>query len=203
MKIFGKLVLMSAAAACVFWCASLLSQRSQLSGSVIRLHVVANSDTRADQDIKLRLRDAVTAFLQDGLEAVENKEEALAFLRGKLPEIENLANGLLQEWGCEDSARVSLGKEAFDTRFYDTFTMPAGVYESLRIIIGEGAGKNWWCVLFPEFCVSATAAGFSERAVECGYSDSLTGALTGEEGYEVRFFLLDCLGRVENFFFGG
>jgi len=88
-------------------------------------------------------------------------------------------------------------------RNYDTFRLPAGVYESLRIVIGEGEGKNWWCVVFPELCLPATAEGFESVAVGSGFSEALSGALTGETQYEIRFFLLDCFGRLENFFFHG
>jgi stage II sporulation protein R len=88
--------------------------------------------------------------------------------------------------------------EEFSKRVYDTFSLPAGLYESLRIIIGEGEGKNWWCVVFPELCLPATSEGFEETASCAGFPDALTAALEGEEGYEIRFFLLDVLGRLEN-----
>lgn len=203
MRILGKMILICAMTAGVFWCGSVIAQRQQLSNGVIRLHVVANSDSEEDQSVKLKLRDAVTAFLQEELKEATSKEQAEKYLSENLDRIEALANRVLAKLETGDSATVSLKQEAFDTRIYDTFTMPAGVYDSLRIIIGEGQGKNWWCVVFPELCIPATAQGFSERAVECGYADSLTGAMTGEEGYEVRFFLLDCLGKLENFFFPG
>ena len=90
---------------------------------------------------------------------------------------------------------VTLGKEVFDTRYYDTFTLPAGVYEALRITIGEGQGKNWWCVVFPTLCVPATSDGFEDVAAGAGFPDALTSALEGESGYELRFFLLDLLGK--------
>ena len=93
--------------------------------------------------------------------------------------------------------------EEFATRYYDTFTLPAGIYEALRITIGEGEGQNWWCVVFPTLCVGATVEEFEETAHCAGFSDGLTGALTGEDGYEVRFFFLDALGKLENFLHKG
>lgn len=201
MKFIRKIVLIGIFTAFVFWACDLLAQRVQLSDSLIRLHVVADSDSEEDQQIKLQVRDAVTEYLREGMDWLPTREEALEYLESKLPEIENLVNRTLSDLGVEDRGTVSLKEEAFDTREYDTFSLPAGVYESLRIEIGDGEGKNWWCVVFPQLCVPATAEGFSEKAVECGYSDSLTGALTGEEEYRVRFFLLDCLGKLENFFF--
>lgn len=201
MRFFRKMVLIGIFTALVFWGGGLLAQRCQLSGSLIRLHVVADSNSAEDQRVKLRVRDAVVEFLRAGMAEFPTREEALAYLESRLPEIEDLVNRTLSELGIADRGTVSLKEEAFDTRHYDTFSLPAGVYESLRIVIGEGEGRNWWCVVFPQLCVPATAEGFSEEAVACGYSDSLTGALTGEEEYRVRFFLLDCLGKLENFFF--
>ena len=93
---------------------------------------------------------------------------------------------------------VSLTEEAFTTREYDTFSLPAGVYKALRIVIGEGEGKNWWCVVFPRLCVG-TEADFVETASMAGLSDDLTGALEGE--YEIRFWLLDKIGEIKNRFF--
>lgn len=203
MKFAGKTVLICTLIAGLLWGAGIIAQRRQLSDGVIRLHVVAHSDSPEDQTIKLHVRDAVTGFLREAMDGSKDKEQAKAHLQQVIPEIEALANKTLEEQGCGDKAVVSLKREEFGTREYDTFTMPAGVYDSLRIVIGEGEGKNWWCVVFPELCVPATTRGFGEKAVECGYSDSLTAALTGEKGYEVRFFLLDCIGKLENFFFAG
>lgn len=199
MKLIRKTVLIAALLALVGWLSGIMAQRQQLNENVIRLHVLAESDTDADQAVKLRVRDAVTEFLEKEMAGITDRREAEAFLTRNLNRIGEIANRVLTELGCEERAAVSLKEEAFDTREYDTFSLPAGVYRALRVVIGEGEGRNWWCVVFPQLCVPATAEGFSEAAVECGYSDSLTGALTGE--YEVRFFLLDCLGRLENFFF--
>ncbi len=201
MRFIGKMVLIGVLLAVYGWLSGIVAQHNQIGESLIRLHVVANSDSEEDQRIKLQVRDAVTEFLREGMDNIPTREEAFAFLSSRLPEIENLVNQTLADLGVSDRGSVSLREEAFDTRHYDTFSLPAGVYETLRIEIGEGVGKNWWCVVFPQLCVPATAESFSEEAVECGYSESLTGALTGEEEYQVRFFLLDCLGKVENFFF--
>ena len=186
-----------------FWCGTLLADREKLNEELIRLHVVANSDSEEDQAIKLQVRDAVTASLQNDFENIGNVEEAKAYLQENLPKIQAVANEALAAVGFDGEAAVSLCKEAFDTRYYETFTLPAGVYEALRITIGEGNGKNWWCVVFPSLCVPATSSGFEDAAVGAGFSDTLSGALTGEEDYEVRFYLLDTLGRLENILLEG
>ena len=186
---------------CTFWCGTLLADRQQLSRELIRLHVVANSDSAEDQSVKLLVRDAVTESLQSALADVGGVEQAKAYLKENLPKIQSVAEDALAAAGVDMTATVSLCRETFDKRVYDTFTLPAGVYESLRITLGDGRGKNWWCVVFPSLCLSATGEGFEDVAAGAGFSDALNGALTGEEGYEVRFFLLDVLGRVENIFF--
>lgn len=183
------------------WAGTLLADRKRLNEELIRLHVVANSDSREDQDIKLLVRDAVTNSLRRDLESMKDVEQAKRYLTENLPKIQAIANGALEQAGFSGEAVASLCHEAFDTRYYDTFTLPAGVYEALRITIGKGEGHNWWCVVFPTLCVPATTEGFADTAAGAGFPDSLTGALTGQEEYEVRFYILDALGRVENYFF--
>ncbi len=182
------------------WGGTLLADRKRLHDDLIRLHVVANSDSQEDQNIKLQVRDAVTKEIQENLKNIADVDQAKAYLTENLPKIQAAANAALEKAGFSGEAVVSLCREAFDTRYYDTFTLPAGVYESLRIIIGKGEGHNWWCVVFPTLCVPATTEGFADTAAGAGFPDTLTGALTGEE-YEVRFYLLDALGRIENYFF--
>lgn len=203
MKKLWKRVGICLTIAVIFWCGTLIADRETLNEELIRLHVVANSDSDADQTIKLQVRDAVTASLQSDLAKVADVDEAKAYLQENLPKIQAVANEALKAAGCDQEAVVTLCHEAFDTRYYDTFTLPAGVYESLRIIIGEGAGHNWWCVVFPSLCIPATSEGFEAEAAGAGFPDSLTGALTGEEKYEVRFYFLDALGKLENMLFEG
>ena len=189
--------------ATLVWCGTLIADRQLLRKELIRLHVVAASDSDEDQALKLRVRDAVTESLRRELQNVTDAEQAKAYLQENLPKLEAMANRVLREAGCGDLATVSLQAEEFATRIYETFTLPAGIYDALRITIGDGEGKNWWCVVFPSLCVPATSEGFEETASCAGFPDSLTGALEGDEAYEVRFFLLDALGQLENFLHRG
>ena len=186
-----------------FWCGTLLSDRQRLDQELIRLHVVANSDTQEDQVRKLQVRDAITKSLEDDLGNITDVQQAKQYLQEKLPYIRNLAERTLQQLGCEDAVSVSLCREAFDTRIYDTFTLPAGVYNALRIVIGEGQGKNWWCVVFPGLCIPAASDGVSDVAAGAGFPASLQNSLTGEAGYELRFGILDAMGKLENILFAG
>ncbi len=181
-----------------FLCGSVWSDKMMLSDGLIRLHVVANSNDAQDQQIKLKVRDAITDYLSSVMEKLPDMETAKAFIKDKLQVLEKLANDTLIAAGVTDRAVISLTREAFPTRQYDTFSLPAGVYESLRVTIGDGEGENWWCVVFPRLCVSATTDGFEDTAVGAGFSETLAGTLTGQRQYRVRFFLLDCLGWVEN-----
>ena len=193
-KILKRILLCALISGC-FWCWGVISDRQTLNEELLRLHVVAASDSQEDQAIKLRVRDAVIHSISQDLEKITDVEAAKQYIQENLPKIQKTANDTLKALGCTDEAVATLKEEVFDTRFYDTFTLPAGVYEALRITIGEGKGQNWWCVAFPTLCVPATAEGFEEAAVAAGFSEDLTDTLEGE--YEIRFYLLDLLGRLE------
>lgn len=198
-KIFRRVGIIFLAVALVML-GMLIADRQRLERDLIRLHVVANSDSQEDQAVKLQVRDAILASLDQQLQNLTDIEQAKAYLQAYLPQLEQIANQVLEQAGFADRAKISLTEEEFPTREYDTFSLPAGIYQSLRVVIGEGEGKNWWCVVFPSLCYSATAQDVEDTAVGAGFSDGLANTLTQEDGYEIRFFLLDCLGRVENFF---
>ena len=185
------------------WFGSVLADRGQLNDSLIRFHVIANSDDEKDQALKLQVRDAVLRSIGTEMEKITDMEQARVYLEENLPVIEEIAKTTLSSFGCRDDVDVSLGKESYDTRVYDTFSLPAGVYESLRIVIGDGNGANWWCVAFPALCLPATMEEVSAVAADSGFSESLGAALIGETGYELRFYLLDAIGSLEKFFFRG
>ncbi len=183
------------------WAGSVLADRQQLNEQLIRFHVVANSDSQMDQAVKLKVRDAVIQSLQSAMEDLSDQEAAKAYLQENLRKIQDIANETLQREGFSETAFVTLCKETFDTRQYDTFTLPAGVYDSLRIVIGEGKGHNWWCVVFPALCLPATSEGFDAVAAGAGFSETLNETLQQEGEHEIRFFLLDVIGSVQNALF--
>ena len=203
MKFIWKCVRVCLLIAGLLWIGSLIVDRVILNDEVIRLHVVANSDSQEDQDIKLQVRDAVNDYLGELLANVTSVEEAKAYIQESLPKIQKVANEVLIRCGVEPDAVVTFCKETFGTRLYDTFRLPAGLYEALRITIGEGEGQNWWCVAFPTLCVPATSEGFEDVAAGAGFPERLSDALQEQESCSIRFFLLDCMGRLENFFHKG
>ncbi len=179
----------------------LQSQQQRLAGKLIRLHVVANSDSDYDQAVKLQVRDAVlektSALLQNGQ---DNPKQAIA---GGLEEIGAAAEQKLRQLGCDEPVRVTLGKEVFPTREYDTFTLPAGVYESLRVSIGEAGGHNWWCVVFPSICLTASMDELEQAAETAGLTQSELRLITGEnEGVVLKFKTLELLQKLKQIIFG-
>ena len=199
-KLFNQILI-----CCIFvsfcWLGFLIRDRHTLDSGLIRFHVVANSDRVEDQRLKLKVRDAVLNSLQFDLKQITDISDAKTYLQENLPKIQKLVDKTLTELGYQGGSKVSLCKEAFNVRHYDTFSLPAGVYHSLRIVIGEGKGKNWWCVSFPSLCLPATAAGFSDTAVSAGFSAPLVKTLSGNENYEIHFFFLNQLGKLENILF--
>ncbi len=169
-----------------------------LQDEIIRLHVVANSDSDEDQNLKLQVRDGVLDYLETTMARIRSKADARAFLETHLDEIADAANRVIAAAGFSDKVKVTLLEEEFDTRHYDSFSLPAGVYDSLRIVIGEGEGHNWWCVVFPRLCLPQES--FEAEAVGSGFSENLTGTLQQKQNYEVRFWVLDCIGRIRNYF---
>ncbi len=163
--------------------------------SVIRLHVLAASDSERDQALKLTVRDAVLEKTRTLLENVDQKEDAARILQDALPEIEAVAEDTLLRAGAPNTVSVTLGEECYPTREYEQLAFPAGKYLSLRVMIGEAEGKNWWCVLFPPLCLTA-ATDAKENETVC-LSAGLTGeqyrmiADTDETKYKLRFKILE------------
>lgn len=195
-----SLVLLGISVLTVTACAALQAQSQRMAEKIIRLHVVANSDSDVDQAVKLRVRDAVLREAQNVLSDASDAKQAIT---AQLPALEAAANAELRRQGSGDTACVSFRRELFPTRDYDTFSLPSGVYQSLRVTIGEGAGHNWWCVIFPSLCVPATADGFADAAAAGGFSDAEIGLMTRANGaYTVKFRSLELLQALKKYLFG-
>ncbi len=163
--------------------------------SVIRLHVLANSDSEEDQQLKLQVRDAVLERTSVLLEGVKTRDEAETILRASLDEIADVAARTVREAGAEEGVAVTLGFEEYPTRRYENLAFPAGEYLSLRVMIGEAAGQNWWCVLFPPLCLSAATekAEAEEAFLSAGLTDEQYRIITDSDGgkYKLRFKILE------------
>ena len=165
------------------WCAS---RQEALSQKLIRLHVLAESDSPLHQSQKLRARDAVLRELTPALAAAEDRREAAAVIRQLSPRLAELA----REAAGAPRARLELSREYYPLRVYEGFSLPAGEYLSLRITLGEGRGRNWWCVVYPPLCTAP------EASVEAFGEEDWR--LIREDGtaYEIRFRLLDLWGEL-------
>ncbi|MBO5938549.1 MAG: stage II sporulation protein R [Clostridia bacterium] len=168
---------------------------SELYDNVLRLHVIANSDSDEDQALKLKVRDAVLAESEQLLASCQTREDAIAKTKEHLSRLEHAALKTLQAEGCNDSVRAELGEEVYPTRNYESFCFPSGSYLSLRIVIGEGEGQNWWCVLYPPMCLSAASADSTQN--DAYISVGLTGEQyrviteTDTPRYRARFRILE------------
>ena len=163
-----------------------LRAQEQLSERVVRLHVLANSDGEEDQALKLKVRDRVLARATELLTQAKNRAEAESLLRAALPELETLAAGELRANGCDYPVRAELTDTEVPTRAYDGFTLPAGEYLALRVMIGEGAGRNWWCVVFPPLCTAASAD-VPAAALAAGLTEDQVSLITEEDqGYVLK-----------------
>ena len=171
------------------WCGELERTQEALANRVLRLHVVASSDSAEDQALKLAVRDALLETLREPLASCADARQAQQLVEARLPELAAKASEVS---GQAASARIA--RERFGTREYGDFALPAGEYTALRVVLGEGAGHNWWCVVFPLLCVDSVSQQEEETAEAAALLGEEDAWLTGEEtGYVVRFKLLEFL----------
>ena len=173
-------------ALCVTLCTAAWAQneQAQLAGELVRLHVIANSDSLEDQAAKLQMRDKVLAVLSPALQNCENRDDAVNIIYSCLPRLEALGD-----------VSVTLREEYYPARDYATFSLPAGRYLSLQVTMGAGAGENWWCVVFPPLCTEALAEEDTDAFL--ALDDSQLSLITQDtEGYDLRFRVVDWWGQL-------
>lgn len=184
----GGMALCVLLSACGFY-----AEWQDIRDSVVRLHILAHSDTTADQLLKLQVRDTVAAVTATMTEGVEDAPAALTTVRENLPEIEAAAQRTVTQQGYDYPVRAEVCEMYFATRQYEHATLPAGMYNAVRVTIGDGKGQNWWCVMFPPMCTGA--------AVDRPLADVLSGTqqsmVTDGERYIIRFKIVEW---IESFF---
>lgn len=171
-------------------CLGLWAQGRQdsISSKLVRLHVIAVSDDEAEQALKLEVRDAVLEYLSPRLSGAKDSEQARAIIRKELTGIRQAAEGAAQG----RSVNVSLSRESYPTKSYEGFTLPAGKYDSLRVTLGQGKGHNWWCIVFPPVCLSASQSDTVEQ--QLGEEDFQL--ISDGDGYSLRFKALELWGEL-------
>lgn len=161
----------------------------------LRLHILANSDEPQDQEIKLELRDRILRKYGELLRLGGSVEDAKANVSKLLPEIEKDASEWICEMGYGYRVSATLGIEWYETRDYERFSLPAGYYSSLRIIIGEGEGQNWWCVMYPPLCTELACEAAPADDGVINYSTAELKLIKSGK-YQVKFKILEELSRV-------
>lgn len=168
------------------------ASRSALAGQVLRLHVIANSDSPSDQALKLAVRDAVLEQATPLLTGMDSQQAAEAALIPHLDELAQAGQAALTQAGNNDPVTVSITDQWFPTKVYDGFSLPAGTYRALRVVIGDGAGQNWWCVVFPPLCLASVTEEVAATAAGAGLSDGQVALITGQDGgYVLKFKLIE------------
>ena len=169
-----------------------MQDRQSLSDDVIRLHVVAASDSDADQAVKLQVRDAVLEAAQPLLDGVDSSCGAEDALIPWLEELERTAAETLRAAGSGDEVAVTLADQWFPTKVYEGFSLPAGEYRALKVTIGEGSGQNWWCVVFPPLCLASVTEEVEEAAAMAGLTEDQVALITGQDGgYVLKFKVIE------------
>lgn len=174
--------------AILFSICSFAKTSEEIRSDVLRLHVIANSDTSVDQNLKLRLRDYILQEGKDIFNGSVNVENAVEKIEPVLPELEKSAKAFVNRAGFDYDVKISLSNEYFTTRTYETVTLPAGKYLALRVVIGSGEGHNWWCVMFPPMCVPAAD---KKDEIENVFSEKEIKLVESKPKYEPRFKVVE------------
>lgn len=163
---------------------------------VVRLHVIAASDSERDQSLKLMVRDAILNEISG--DEPGSFDDAKRTIESRRDEIKKCAERTLADAGCGDAVEVYFDRESYPERVYEGFTLPAGDYLSLRVVIGEGEGHNWWCVVFPPLCTATSEKEQKEDFIAAGFTNDQYKLINNSSGvkYKVRFKILEILADV-------
>ena len=171
--------------------------KADIRESVVRLHIIANSNSDADQSVKLKVRDRILKDGKNIFSSSKTSAETLCLLNENKAYIEKIAEDELLKNGFSDKVSVNVGEFSFPQKNYSKFSFPSGTYNAVRVEIGDARGKNWWCVMYPPLCFVQGVAKIPEEAdaiMQKNLSDSEYALLAdGESGVEIRFKLLEII----------
>lgn len=191
MSFSGKIrisIVIGIVTAVIFSICSFAKTSEEIRSDVLRLHVIANSDSSVDQNLKLRLRDYILEEGEDIFDGSVNVENAVEKIEPKLSELEKSAETFVKNAGFDYDVKITLSNEYFTTRTYESVTLPAGKYLALRVVIGSGEGHNWWCVMFPPMCVPAAD---KKDEIENVFTDKEIKLVESKPKYEPRFKVVE------------
>ncbi len=181
--------------AIIFSITGFASTCEEIRGDVLRLHVIANSDSDEDQQLKLKVRDAVLKAGKNIFNGSVTKENAEEKIENEKEILIKAAKKVIKENGFDYDVEITVTDEYFNTRTYENVTLPAGKYKAVRVLIGESAGKNWWCVMFPPLCIPA-----AETNIDLYFSDKEVKLVETNPKYEVRFKIIEIYESIKNHF---
>lgn len=174
--------------AIIFSICSFAKTSEQIRSDVLRLHVIANSDSNVDQNLKIRMRDFLLEEGKSIFDGSVNVENAVKKIEPQIPALEKSAKEFIRASGFDYDVKISLSREYFTTRTYETVTLPAGKYLALRVVIGSGEGHNWWCVMFPPMCVPAAD---KKDEIENIFTEDEIKLVESSPKYEIRFKVVE------------
>ncbi|MBQ3604235.1 MAG: stage II sporulation protein R [Clostridia bacterium] len=178
--------------ACILNIVSFAQACDSVRRDVLRLHVVADSNSETDQKLKLLVRDAVLEKGGELFEGTVTVNTAKAEILPRIDELETAATKVLRENGCKNSVEITVTEEYFNTRCYEDFTMPAGVYTAVRVNIGSAQGQNWWCVMFPPLCLPAASTD-----ADAFFTDAEMKVVSSSPEYEPRFKIVEIIESIK------
>ncbi len=181
--------------AVIFSICSFAKTSEDIRSDVLRLHVIANSDSSVDQNLKLRLRDFILHQGKDIFDGSVNVANAVEKLEPRLTELEEASKAFVKRNGFDYDVKITLSDEYFTTRTYESVTLPAGKYLALRVVIGSGQGHNWWCVMFPPMCVPAVD---EKDEIENVFTDKELKLVESKPKYEPRFKIIEIYEYIKN-----
>ncbi|MBR2108971.1 MAG: stage II sporulation protein R [Ruminococcus sp.] len=196
MKLIIKSICLATALCIMFSLIPFSAECTDISNEVFRLHILANSDSKADQELKLKVRDKVLKYTENLYKNADSLIKAETLTDDNLQSIANVAAREVKRNGYSYPVKAEIKKMYFNTRHYGKITMPSGMYNALRITIGSGEGHNWWCVMYPSMCVGVST---DYNALKSKTTDNQYSIMT-DEGYEIKFKIVEYFVKISSLF---
>lgn len=197
MKLFLKSLCVAFVLTVIFSMLPFETECKEISNEVFRLHILANSDAESDQELKLKVRDKVLEYTESLFENSHSKEEAENAVSDNLQEICNVALKEVRNNGYGYGVTAEITNMYFTTRYYDSYTLPSGMYDALRITIGSGEGHNWWCVMYPSVCISTEEN--QDKAAKEALNENQYNIVKNEQ-YEYKFKIVEIFEKICSYF---
>lgn len=174
---------------------SFFKECENIRRDTLRLHIMANSDSKEDQELKLEVRNEILKQKGESLKEIKSLDKAQERVKESLSEIEEIAKKVVREKGKDYPVSATLDKSYFTTRYYENFTLPAGNYNALKVTIGSGEGKNWWCVLYPPLCLPAS---MKDEELSEFLSEGEIELIRSENKTEYKFLLVEIFEKIKS-----